>query len=540
LTAPPPRGRVVVGGRLRLGAAISLALSLSATRAAPDDLSSAHLRLGRLIGAFETLRRQCAPERFAPDSLEALTSRLTAVRAETAAGMRPARELALLERALPALERDLELLSRECNASAAAPVEALRSRVERALQRVSDGLSRKVLPTTKESLALLEESRAALAARPLAYSEDPKGYEAQIEQLRDLANRLEDVARDPCAERYSEAVRAHEFGRTARARALFEELAGRECLDPGIPAEARGELARAATPAPTAPVATPPLPPPTAGPSSERPPPERPTLGATRPGGPPAATPLEALTLDVWQSAWGDFAGFETLPARLRSIGITAVNLNPGLAVSPGTWPRALATLSPLVSTLRQAGVRRVSFLYAELGLPIADYAEFVRAHPELGIDAIVDDSEFVDAHRDRFAQNLAAVRAAGLRYAAFVTVEGFGNSGVSDAVRTWALENLDRTILMSYFSCTLDGQRKQLGPWLRQADERGRKGSVQVAILLGSKGVGREQSCERQLDGASLLQFLRDLDVWARQHPSYGGIVLETNEKWPARLGSP
>jgi hypothetical protein len=531
-----------VGRLLRRGAAVAVLLSAAASWA--TELEQAHRRLGRVIGSFETLKRQCAPERFAPATLESVTVRLSAVRTETAAGMRPRKELALLERALPALERDLEDLRRECGSAAAAPVDALRRRVEAAHRRAADGLARQILPSTPEAVALVEEARAALAAPPRAYAEDPKGYDEQIEALRGLANRLENLARDPCAGPYGDAIRAREFGQASRARELFEELARRECLDPGIPLEARAELRKAA-PAPAAPAAPPPPPPavaearapeaPSTAPAAERPAPALPAPGTARP--PAAANGFETLALDVWQSAWGDFTGFGDLPDRLRKAGITAVNLNPGLAISPGTWPRALSSLAPLVSTLRKGGVRRVNFLYAELGLPIAGYAQFVRAHPDLGMDTIVDDSEFTDDHRDRFAENLAAVRAAGLRYAAFVTVEGYGNSGVSDAARSWAIANLDQTILMSYFGCSVEDQAAQLEPWLRQADGHGRKGSVQVAILLGSKSVGRERSCERQLDGAALRQFLRDLDKWARRHPSYGGIVLETNERFPARL---
>ena len=87
----------------------------------------------------------------------------------------------------------------------------------------------------------------------------------------------------------------------------------------------------------------------------------------------------------------------------------------------------------------------------------------------------------------------------------------------------------------MSYFGCSLDTQKEKLEKYLSHADRRGIRRRVGVAILLGSKKVGREVSCEFLLSEDQMKRFLMELHRWARtNHPSYGGIVLETNLKMP------
>lgn len=249
----------------------------------------------------------------------------------------------------------------------------------------------------------------------------------------------------------------------------------------------------------------------------------------------PVAVSPSYLALDVWQSAWGDFSEIEELVAYLRRNHITEVALNPGHAMKPELEREAYEQLRPLVGTLRDGGVEVIRYLYAELGYDVGNYAAFLRRHPDLGIQHLVDDSEFTDRHRLRFETNRDAVRAQGIGYAAFVTVESFGNSGVSDGTRRWAIRNLDQTILMSYFSCTLEGQKADLDPYLSYADRIDKSGCVKIALLMGGKKVGRELSCEQELDQAAFQSFLQDLHAWARTHPSYGGIVIETNRRLPA-----
>jgi hypothetical protein len=248
-----------------------------------------------------------------------------------------------------------------------------------------------------------------------------------------------------------------------------------------------------------------------------------------------AAVAPSYLALDVWQSAWGDFAEIDDLVAYLRRNHITEVFLNPGQAMKPELEEEGYAQLLPLVRALRAGGVEHISYLYAELGYQVGHYARFLKRHPDLGIDFLIDDSEFTDRHRARFETNRDTVRAQGIGYAAFVTVEAFGNSGVSDGTRRWAIRNLDQTILMSYFSCTLEGQKSDLDAYLAYADRIGKRGSVKIALLMGGKKVGRERSCERELDRVAFQSFLRDLHAWARTHPSYAGIVLETNRRLPS-----
>jgi hypothetical protein len=251
-----------------------------------------------------------------------------------------------------------------------------------------------------------------------------------------------------------------------------------------------------------------------------------------RPGKPGTLYPL---SLDVWQSAWGDFSEMGELLRYLRRNRIHQINLNPGLPMGPKFYAEGYKKFKPLVKKFYAGGVKRISFLYAELNYPIAYFAKFLHDHPDLRIDTIVDDSEFVDIFRSRFEKNLSEVKRWGIKYSAFVTLESSGNSGVSDSTRFWVLDHVDYPILMSYFGCSLDTQKEKLEKYLNHADRRGIRRRVGVAILLGSKKVGREVSCEFLLSEDQMKRFLMELHRWARtNHPSYGGIVLETNLKMP------
>ena len=246
------------------------------------------------------------------------------------------------------------------------------------------------------------------------------------------------------------------------------------------------------------------------------------------------------LTLDVWQSAWGDFSDIQVLLDYLRSNRIRQVNFNPGLGIDSKSWESSKKKLAELTRKVFNAGIERVNFLYAELGYPIKNYAQLLLENPSLKIDTIIDDSEFTDRNRAGFERNLAAVRKFGIRYGAFVTLESAGNSGVSDATRYWALDNADFPILMSYFSCDLDSQKAALKKYLDYADGKGRRGTVGVAILLGGKHVGRELSCEKLLSREQLQFFISQLHAWCLTHPSYGGLVLETDQRlprWPVAI---
>jgi hypothetical protein len=254
----------------------------------------------------------------------------------------------------------------------------------------------------------------------------------------------------------------------------------------------------------------------------------------------PAADVLETgrsrppLTLDVWQSAWGDFTNIDLLLDYLRKNKIRQVNFNPGLGINAKSWEKDKKRLAKLTRLFFSSGVERVNLLYAELGYPIENYARLLHENPDLRIDTIVDDSEFTDRNRAGFERNQAMVTKWGILYGAFVTLESVGNSGVSDVTRFWALDNVDFPILMSYFSCDLESQKAALKKYLDYADGKGRRGAVAVAILLGSKHVGREVSCEKLLSGEPLRLLLLQLHNWCSEHPSYGGLILETDQRLP------
>lgn len=259
-------------------------------------------------------------------------------------------------------------------------------------------------------------------------------------------------------------------------------------------------------------------------------------VSARTPPGEPGE--LYPLSLDIWQSAWGkDFkeSGIKPLIHYLKKNKIKKINLNPGLPMGPKFYEEGLKKMQPLVKAFYAAGIEKINFLYAELNYPIEYYAKFLHDHPALGIDTIVDDSEFVDIFKDRFRENLMQVKKWGIKYSAFVTLESLGNSGVSDNSRFWVLDNVDQPILMSYFGCTLAEQKEKLEKYLKYADRAGKRGTVGIAILFGSKRVGREVSCEKLLNERQMQRFLFHLHRWAKQnHPSYGGIVIETNLRMP------
>jgi hypothetical protein len=265
-------------------------------------------------------------------------------------------------------------------------------------------------------------------------------------------------------------------------------------------------------------------------PSSRKPPAGMP-VSSTDPGDSSDAGSL--LSMSAWQSAWKDFSDLDLLTTYLTRNYISALFLNPGMPIRADSFEIALLKLKPIVDKLHAAGVRRVCYLYAEPDYPIREYADFlVKYSRELGIDTIVDDSEFTDFSRSKFEENNRIVKSKGLRYSAYVTLERVGNSGVGNDTREWAIANIDEPILMSYFGCSLEEQKQWLERYLQYADDRGKQ--VKIAILMGGKSVGREMSCEQTLDGASFRKFLQDLHSWARTYPSYGGMVLETNQKTP------
>jgi hypothetical protein len=408
-----------------------------------------------------------------------------------------------------------------------AQLESQRNNLQTFLSRPGAQPAPQQLQTLTDAEKLL--SRARLAGGGVS----PDEISAMNNSLR---------AADPCVESERKADWIKETGNKAEAVELFKALAKQDCVDPSI---ARNAQEYVRTYKPAAPVTrkvevaeAEPTPSPairaTPAPPIDHVPPVRPFRAPNvEPRGRPSGD-IPRLGLDVWQSAWGNFSELGLLGDYAKRNSITAINLNPGRAVTSDTMKEAYLHLRPLVATLRSAGVREINYLYAELGYPIANYAQFLKQYPDLGIGTIVDDSEFTDDKWRHFEENLRTVRASGLKYSAFITLESIGNSGVSDEMRFWAVDHIDQPILMSYFGCTFEEQRDVLEKYLIRADAAGHAGTVRIAILLGGKSVGRERSCEQQLPPAELRQFLSDIDVWARQHPSYGGVILETNLRLP------
>lgn len=245
------------------------------------------------------------------------------------------------------------------------------------------------------------------------------------------------------------------------------------------------------------------------------------------------------LIIDIWQSAWGDFKELDILLNYIKKNKISEVNLNIGKEITEKkeTKDKAKAILKRIVSELYKIEVKKVNLLYAELNYPIERYAQFLQENKDLGIDKIVDDSEFTDKSLQNYSGNSFSTKKYDIKYSVFVTVEKEGNSGVSDPTRYYLLKEADEVILMSYFSCDLEGQKKWIEKYLSYADDIKKENSVKIAILMGSKSVGREKSCE-YLGKENIYKFLSDLHRWAASNfSSYSGIVLETNKKLPPDL---
>jgi hypothetical protein len=408
--------------------------------------------------------------------------------------------------------------------------------LQEALERTQQDLTRTETSPSDELSHVMKEIRALIGA-----ARTPGAHVSQLE-IEDSLKALRKAAKDPCEEEALKAYLARDSGDRERAYEAFSRIAERQCFDPTVLRDARDFVAqyrssspavaessvapRPASPSPaTSAVAAPAA----ASPKSRQ---SSPPAVAETPRSAPSDVPK--IGLDIWQSAWRDFSDLHPLTDYIRRNSIAAVNLNPGRAVSASSMREAYAQLQPIVDSLRASGVKEINYLYAELSYPIGAYAEFLKAYPALGITTIVDDSEFTDDKRGQFENNLRTVRATGLHYSAFITLEVVGNSGVSDEMRFWAVEHIDQPILMSYFGCSFPEQREQIEKYLVFADRIGRVGAVRVAILLGNKSVGRERSCEQQLAPAEFHRFLGELHSWAQQHPSYGGIVLETNLRLP------
>ncbi|HEU4888339.1 MAG TPA: hypothetical protein VFV49_10655 [Thermoanaerobaculia bacterium] len=398
----------------------------------------------------------------------------------------------------------------------------------------------------------------------------------RLQEIETALKNLEAATFDPCERPWGSAILAGEMGQSAQLQRSYEEIEKLQCHDPERNAKAKKyleavrnapppvpaseqpiiETAAAEQPASTQPdpasststnePAVKPAPPRAASPKkvasnpsvSSQPVSSQRGAGSERdnaPTTPPVSLPPAAsLALDVWQSAWGDFGTLSSLAEYARRNSITTINLNPGHGVTEATMSKSHAQLSDLVRRLRQGGIEEINYLYAELGYPIGNYTNLLTRYPDLRITTIVDDSEFTDDKKHRFVENARIVKAARLRYSAFITLESAGNSGVSDVTRYWAIDSIDEPIFMSYFGCTLQEQQEALRDFFEYADRKGKTGNVKIAILLGGKKVGRERSCEQELGRTQFPNFLADLHSWAQGYRSYGGIVLETNLRLP------
>jgi hypothetical protein len=376
----------------------------------------------------------------------------------------------------------------------------------------------------------------------------------RLQEIAFTLKNLDAVSVDPCEQLTRSVMLAGEMGQSAQLYRSYKEIEKLQCHDPAINAKAKAYLLSHEEPAPipaseqavSGPAAAQPQTPvqtnPALSSSTNKPPvkqsPAQRGAGDEREDAPNAATatmrPATSLALDVWQSAWDDFAALPTLVEYARRNSIATINLNPGHGVTEATMSKSHTQLADLVRRLRQGGIEEINYLYAELGYPIGNYATLLTRYPNLRITTIVDDSEFTDDKKHRFVENARIVRAARLRYSAFITLEGAGNSGVSDSTRYWAIDSIDEPIFMSYFGCSLEEQREALSDLLEYADKQGKVANVKIAVLLGGKKVGRERSCEQELGPARFPGFLADLHSWAQGYRSYGGIVLETNLRLP------
>lgn len=426
---------------------------------------------------------------------------------------------------------EIHRIREECDRSggAATPDAARRMEAQvRALEKSAKEFLRGNPARTPPPSALLPTAGASpVATQPAASGAATAGSTAPAP----VAAEPQKPQAPDCGLMWAAAKREVDGGNPVAAYGKYVTLAAMTCSDTSIVDEARAFVAahpaRAAESSTVGPVEA----------SRSR---ATPTSAAARVPAVASAQPMRSLTLDVWQSAWGGFSerDLDQLVAWAKRNGITAVNLNPGDAMSPSTVREANPTLKRVVGRLETAGLK-VNYLYAELNYDIGNYARFLRLHPELGITTIVDDSEYTDAAQPAFERNRDAVRAHRLAYSAFITLETLGNSGVSDEVRTWGIEHIDEPILMSYFSCNLQEQQAILRPYFEFAETLEHRGTgfLKVAVLLGSKSVGRERSCEQELDEGALQTFLRELDDWCRRYHSYGGIVLETNQRLPRNV---
>lgn len=245
------------------------------------------------------------------------------------------------------------------------------------------------------------------------------------------------------------------------------------------------------------------------------------------------------IILNVWQSAWGDFRDLDILINYVKRNKISELNLNIGREITEkkDTKVKFREILKNLSDRLYSSGIKKINLLYAELNYPIENYADFLNQNQDLKIDKIVDDSEFTDKNLEKYSINNFSVKKYNLKYSLFVTLEKEGNSGVSDKTRFKLLEEADEVILMSYFSCDLEEQKKWLLPYLKYSEKIGRKGNVKIALLFGSKSVGREFSCEK-LSRENLKNLIFELHNWASSNfSSYSGIVFETNKKTPPEI---
>ena len=499
----------------------------SIRRDAERSLANAHVLLEQL--------KPVRPDVFFPDEWTQAREWIGRAEREGAAGR--------FEPALAAsreAQRRLQLLQQRWNREV--PEQAWREWLD--LEKTADTVRASLLAGRLPATEALEEffcrwpdEESAAAA---AFT-DGRFYEMRKSVDR-LARQLDGMTADPCDDLFRQAMWAEETGQTAHAREVLGRLSGMQCR-----ATETARLARLLSermdrePVQNLPPGRPlPAPPPRPTPPAQEKPPIASAPAPIAAPLPPAEPGNHFLSMDIWQSAWGEWDGLETLFTYLAANHITEINLNPGLNITAKNSDEAYRKFKPLVDRFRAAGVERVNFLYAELGYPLEGYARFIREHPDLGIDTLVDDSEFTDMLFDRFGENLDAVKKHGLRYAGFVTVEGFGNSGVSDKTRFWVLEHVDYPMLMSYFTCNLEEQKKWAEPYLAFADSKGKSRAVRIAILLGSKFVGRERSCEKVLDEKALQDYISGLHAWALSHPSYGGIILETNLKTPRVAVSP
>ncbi len=241
------------------------------------------------------------------------------------------------------------------------------------------------------------------------------------------------------------------------------------------------------------------------------------------------------IALDIWQSAWGDFSEIELLLNYIKRNKISEVNLNIGKEITEKkeTKVKAKEILKRIVPKLYEAGAKKVNLLYAELNYSVENYASFLSENKDLQIDKIVDDSEFTDLKISHYSHNSSLVKKYGLKYSVFVTVEKKGNSGVSDETRYYLIKEADEVILMSYFSCNFEKQIAELEKYFLYADNIGKLRSLKIALLFGTKSIGREKSCE-YLGEDNISKFIYELHNWASNFSSYNGIVLETNKKLP------